>query len=172
MRLQEEIGHRELALKGLACSAKGRVLDVASGSGYLARHLLNRNARIFCIDIDPVALRRTKNELAPSRAPSFVCCDARRLPFRSGSFDSVLTWSALVHIPEWRMVVNEMFRVSRGIVATCEPKGAYSVRAWRDYRCCHAPPTPEELTRAFAGYGSVERVEKDFLDEIRCVKQP
>ncbi len=171
MELQGSLQHRERVLEEFASRAEGMTLDVATGSGYLARHLLNKRAKVFCVDVDPAALMRTKNELSHRKGFYFVCCDARKLPFRDGSFDSVLTWSALVHIPEWRIAVSEMFRVSNGVVATCEPSGGYSVRAWRDYRCAHESPTPEEISMEFARYGKAERFEKRvFIEEIRCIK--
>ncbi len=169
MELQEAIGEREKALRELASNAKGIVLDVATGSGYLARHLRGQATKVVCVDLEASALRRTRNEFVDWRM-EFVCCDARNLPFRDQAFDSVITWAALVHVSEWKIAVKEMFRVSRRTVATCEPKGEYSVRAWRDFKCRHDPPIPEEVSQAFSNYGKVERLGNGFIEEIRCVR--
>jgi len=169
LELQASLEEREKALKELASNASGKVLDIATGSGYLVRHLLGHSGRIVGIDLDFISLQKTKNELSAQNI-DFVCCDARKLPFRDGAFDSTLTWSALVHIPEWMRVVDEIFRVTRGIVVTSEPKGEYSVRAWRDYKSSHEFPTPEEVSKAFSNFGKVERLDKGFIEEIRCVR--
>lgn len=165
MEFQASLVEREKALRELAFRARGLVLDVATGSGYLARYLVEHADVVVCIDLDAGALRRTR-EVLSSSSLGFVCCDARRMPFRDDAFDAVLSWSALVHIPRWRMALGEMFRVSRGIVATCEPIGGYAVRAWRDYRCVHEPPTRDDVCRAFAEHGAVEIDETVFVDEI------
>jgi SAM-dependent methyltransferase len=45
--------------------------------------------------------------------PPGVCADAARLPFRSGSFDCVVTTAVLEHVPYPQRVVREIHRVLR-----------------------------------------------------------
>ncbi len=152
---------RETALKKLARKIKEgeRVLDIATGSGYLVRNLLNKNAFIVCLDVDSKPLSETKSELPDI---NYVCADARHLPFKGTSFDCVATWSALVHIKDWRGVIDESFRVSKRML-TLEPHGAFSVRAFRDFRCSHSYPEIEEIREEFEKHGAAN------IDRMRYV---
>ncbi len=152
---------RETALKKLACKIKegDRVLDIATGSGYLVRNLLNKNAFIVCLDMDSKPLSKTKSELPDI---NYVCADARHLPFKGASFDCVVTWSALVHIKDWRGVVDESFRVSKRML-TLEPHGAFSVRAFRDFKCRHSYPDIKEIQAEFEKHGAAN------IDSMRYV---
>ncbi len=147
-----DLESRENALKKLAYSITGeRILDIATGSGYLAAALLGSspNASVVCLDIDSKQLRKTRSELLDIKC---VCADANHLPFKPSSFDCTVTWSALVHIKEWRRVIDESFRVSKRML-TAEPHGAFSVRAFRDFKCRHEPPSIKELQAAFEKHG-------------------
>jgi ubiquinone/menaquinone biosynthesis C-methylase UbiE len=155
---------REAALKKLASKIndKGRILDLATGSGYLVRNLIDKDAFIVCLDIDFRPLINTKKELSDIH---FVVADARHLPLKSTSFDSVVTWSALVHIEAWREVIDESFRVSKRML-TAEPHGAYCVRAFRDFRCMHKFPNIEEIQKEFEKYGEANIDSLDFISII------
>lgn len=115
---------RETALKKLTgkINEEERLLDLATGSGYLVRNLVDKDAFVVCLDADSKPLIKTKNELPDLH---FVVADARHLPFKSSSFDRVVTWSALVHIEHWKQVIREYVpcfrqnanrRASRGLL--------------------------------------------------------
>ncbi len=67
-----------------------RVLDIATGSGDLARAFAARGAEVWITDINARMLARGRDRLADAGllAPA-VQCDAERLPFRPASFDCV-----------------------------------------------------------------------------------
>ena len=72
-----------------------RVLDLAGGTGDLARLALARGAgEVVVADVNPSMLALGRDRLL-DRAPAagrlrFVCADAERLPFAPGSFDCVM----------------------------------------------------------------------------------
>ena len=143
LELLGEVERREEVLRRVAELCTGRVLDVATGSGYLARKI---RASLTCLDIDAARV---------ARIGEVVVGDARRMPFRSESFDVVASWSALAHIAEWREVVAEMFRVARRLVITAEPHGKLALLAFRDFGCEHELSV-EEVAEEFGRYARVE----------------
>jgi ubiquinone/menaquinone biosynthesis C-methylase UbiE len=149
-----EIEGREQVLRHVAGYCSGRVLDVATGSGYLARKI---RGSVVCLDIDANAVARLSD---------VVIGDARRMPFQSESFDVVATWSALAHIPEWHSAVAEMFRVARRLVITAEPKGKLALLAFRDFRCKHELSL-EEVIAEFERFGRVEVDNFEFFTVVK-----
>jgi demethylmenaquinone methyltransferase/2-methoxy-6-polyprenyl-1,4-benzoquinol methylase len=88
-----------------------RVLDLATGSGDLARALQRRlpEAAIIATDFSPemlsVAQRKGVRET--------VLADALRLPFRDESFDCVTVAFGLRNMADWSLALREMSRVLR-----------------------------------------------------------
>jgi SAM-dependent methyltransferase len=77
--------------------AGGAVLDLGCGSGLpVARDLAAAGHRLTGVDISEVQIRRAR-ELVP-RA-EFVCADAIAVDFPTASFDAVVSFYALIHIP-------------------------------------------------------------------------
>jgi ubiquinone/menaquinone biosynthesis C-methylase UbiE len=175
-RFLGELEQREKVLAELADDVEDgtRVLDIATGSGYLMRNLLGRKVSLTCMDIDPKALLSLRKEMSTREEEEcsidYICSDAACMPFKSSSFDVSVSWSALAHIEPWQEVVKEMFRVA-GKAMTAEPKGEYVVRAFRDFRCKHRPPAPSEVAEEFKRYGEVRIEEDEFLVVIRGAKR-
>lgn len=98
-----------------------RVLDVACGTGLLARALSVRAREIVAVDITPAMLARGREaaEREGITNVEFVEAPAEALPFADSSFDLVVTRFSLHHIAEPQRVVDEMLRVAhnRGRVA-------------------------------------------------------
>ena len=89
-----------------------RVLDVASGSGDLARAFAARGARVWMSDINGPMLARGRDRMldAGQMAPA-VRCDAERLPFASASFDCVSVGFGLRNMTHKDAALAEMARV-------------------------------------------------------------
>jgi hypothetical protein len=155
---------REVALKKLAGKIKNKecILDLATGSGYLVRNLLDKEGPTVCLDLDVGSLLKTKKEL-PGMA--YVRGDALHLPFKELSFDCVISWSALVHIGDWKGVIKEAFKASHKLI-TAEPHGDFQVRAFRDFRCKHKCPGKKELLEEFEKYGKADIENLDFISII------
>src|SRR5262245_17646051 len=77
---------RKFDLRGLKS-----ILDVGSGAGQIAGHLLefaDPDAEITCTDLSAQMLRRARTRLKSTR-PAFIVADLNSLPFATGSFDGI-----------------------------------------------------------------------------------
>jgi len=94
-----------------------RVLDVAGGTGDLARLFARRvgaSGQAVLTDVNANMLARGRDRLADAGLilPS-VLCDAEQLPFRSGYFDCVCIGFGLRNVTRKRQALREMTRVLR-----------------------------------------------------------
>ena len=91
-----------------------RVLDVASGSGDLARAFAARGADVCMSDINGPMLERGRDRLvdAGCLVPA-VRCDAERLPFPDAAFDCVTVGFGLRNMTRKDRALREMTRVLR-----------------------------------------------------------
>jgi demethylmenaquinone methyltransferase/2-methoxy-6-polyprenyl-1,4-benzoquinol methylase len=91
-----------------------RVLDVASGSGDLARAFAARGAQVWMSDINGPMLARGRDRLldAGMMIPA-TRCDAERLPFAGASFDCVSVGFGLRNMTHKDRALAEMARVLR-----------------------------------------------------------
>jgi SAM-dependent methyltransferase len=105
--LQEHLARYRFARE----RARGRVLDVACGTGYGTAMLGAAG-----VDLSLPALR-----YAQSRYPaSYVAADALRLPFGRASLDTIVSFETLEHVPDPGGFVSECARVLR-------PRGTFIV---------------------------------------------
>ena len=92
-----------------------RVLDVASGSGDLAKALARRVApggEVWLTDVNRSMLQRGRDRLLDSGALApAVQCDAERLPFGAGYFDCVTVGFGLRNMTRKDAALEEMVRV-------------------------------------------------------------
>jgi len=114
------------------------VLDVGSGAGQIASHLLkysDANAQVTCTDLSQPMLRRARTRLK-SKLPGFVTADLTRLPFADGSFDCVTCGYVLEHLADPEPGLAEMARVlepgGRLLLLATEDSfsGAWTSRLW------------------------------------------
>ncbi len=117
-----------------------QILDVGSGAGQIAKHLLkyaDRDAQLTCFDLSFEMLRRARNRLK-NDAPRHLVADLTRLPFADGSFDCITCGYVLEHLPDARSGLSELSRVmrpgSRMLLLATEDNfsGAWTSRLW----CC------------------------------------
>lgn len=94
-------------------SLKGKkVLDIAIGTGWSTEQFIRTGAEVTAIDLTPAAVELTRKrlELYGLRANVLVA-DAQRLPFPDASFDYVLAFGCLMHMPDTQKAIREIHRV-------------------------------------------------------------
>ena len=128
------IRSRKFDLRGLKS-----ILDVGSGAGQIAQHLLkyaDSDARITCFDLSSHMVRRARRRLKSSR-PSYLVADVTRLPLADATFDCVTCGYVLEHVPDPQAGLSEISRVmkpgARMLLFTSEDTfgGACTSRMWR-----------------------------------------
>src|SRR5687767_8802221 len=70
----------------------GRVLDLGCGEGRVARELGTKTSTVVAIDASPTLLRAAA---AADPSGTYLLADATALPFRDGSFDTVVAYNSI-----------------------------------------------------------------------------
>jgi demethylmenaquinone methyltransferase/2-methoxy-6-polyprenyl-1,4-benzoquinol methylase len=108
---------------------QGTVLDVATGTGAVARELLERkHCAVIGLDQSPEMLAEARRRL--SQTVKLVEGSAERLPFPDASFDALTFTYLLRYVPDPAATLRELARVVRpgGTIAGLEfalPRGAW-----------------------------------------------
>ena len=101
-----------------------RVLDLAGGTGDLARLALARGAgEVVVADLNPSMLQAGRDRLldrSPAGRTRFVCANAEKLPFAPGSFDCVMMGFGLRN-------VTRMERAIAAVRESLRPTGRFVV---------------------------------------------
>lgn len=104
------------AMEGLAPHASGRLLDVGCGERPYGELFEPRVSGYVGLEYPPVADNlhpEIWSKLEQLRGVVDVWGDGQRLPFRDGSFDTVLAAEMLEHVPDPGACLAEMARVLR-----------------------------------------------------------
>jgi ubiquinone/menaquinone biosynthesis C-methylase UbiE len=134
------LGRRLIRTRMFDVRGMKSMLDVGSGAGQIAGHLLefgDRDARIVCMDLSHPMLGRARRRLNSDR-PAFIAADLSNLPFADRSFDGVTCGYVLEHLPDPSQGLSELARVlrpqGRMLLLTTEDSfaGAWTSRLW----CC------------------------------------
>jgi SAM-dependent methyltransferase len=97
-----------------------RVLDVATGPGYVAAEAARRGARVWGVDVAEAMVARAK---ADHPGVEFTQADAQSLPFDDGVFDAVVGNFGLPHFGRPELAVAEGARV-------LTPEGRLALTTW------------------------------------------
>ena len=104
-----------ILLRHAAPQPRERVLDVACGTGIVARQaapLVGADGQVIAIDMNPAMLAMARALPAPSGATiTWQEGNAMALPFPDGAFDVVLCQHGLPFVPDRAVAVHEMRRV-------------------------------------------------------------
>jgi len=140
LSLHTTFGERLFSTRRFDLTDRRRLLDVGSGAGQLARHVVkyaDPGAELTCTDLSPEMLRRARRRLRRARA-NYVAADLSCLPLADESFDCVTCGYVLEHLPDVRQGLAELHRVmmpgAQMLLLTTEDNfsGAMTSRLW----CC------------------------------------
>jgi ubiquinone/menaquinone biosynthesis C-methylase UbiE len=140
LSLHIPLGKRLIRTRQFDLRGMRSILDVGSGAGQIAHHLLEYSdpgTQITCIDLSHRMLERARKRLKSDR-PEYVAADLACLPFADETFDGVTCGYVLEHVPDPRLGLGELARVmckgGRMLLLTTEDtfSGAWTSRLW----CC------------------------------------
>ena len=99
--------------RSVLSEASGKVLEVAVGTGKNLPYY-QRDCRIIALDLSSEMLKVARNRAAKLSLPvSFLVADAEALPFRSNSFDTVVSSLSTCTFPSPIAALEQMARVCR-----------------------------------------------------------
>ena len=107
--------------------AKGLVLEVGIGTAGIAAKLIKYNPHFSVIGLDlspnmlKIAKKNTKEAKIKADKITLMKADAKRLPFKTESFDLVISHNMLHHLPDPVPMLEEIKRVAK-------QKGAILIR--------------------------------------------
>ena len=87
-----------------------QVLELATGTGLIAKHLAHAAAHMEATDASPAMIAQAKRGAASAKL-HFSVQDMFRLPYADGSFDVVIVSNALHIVPEPEKALAEIRRV-------------------------------------------------------------
>ncbi|MEP7033454.1 MAG: class I SAM-dependent methyltransferase [Actinomycetota bacterium] len=116
-------------------------LDVATGTGLVARELASKNVRVAALDQSEPMLRKgveAIRDVGLEDRIRFLLGQAERLPFADESFDAVTFTYLLRYVDDPAATVAELARVLRpgGVMAELEfhvPQDSWARAGWKAY---------------------------------------
>ncbi|MBI5191813.1 MAG: class I SAM-dependent methyltransferase [Nitrospirae bacterium] len=134
-------------------------IDIPCGTGRIMPFLLSKNIKLTGSDISHEMMQVAQGKVRDSSLSNgFVRCDAEKLPFADGSFDSIFSIRFLFHLPTdvRRRALREMARISRRWVIV-DYRHKYTMK----YRLKHLKGKLGLSTKQYNRV-SVEDISKDF----------
>jgi ubiquinone/menaquinone biosynthesis C-methylase UbiE len=101
-------------LRRLQPTAASTILDAGCGYCYHTVRLARSGAKITAVDFSEIALtaaRETIDRAGITDQVSLRQADLTSLPFHDASFDYVVSWGVLMHIPQLEKALSELARV-------------------------------------------------------------
>ncbi len=156
----------------IGCVRDRTVLDVGTGTGRAALLLARGGARVTAVDASEQMLAAARRRAADERvAVDFLRGDAHALEFKDRSFDTVVCFRVVMHVPDWRRCLGELCRVADRLVIFDYPSAASAAsiqslfrraahslgRRTEAYRVFRAATIGRELARSGFRVRSVHR---------------
>jgi len=163
-------------LEALSCLAPRdmAVADVGCGTGYLARALARRVARVICVDTSAAMLDKARENLrGVPAALEFRPGSMERLPLRDAEVDAAFAHMVLHHLVEVGAGLREMARVVRpgGQVVCVELLPHHESWMHDSMADTRLGVDPAALENDFRAAGLLD-VEREILDDSYMVEHP
>ncbi|HSW50343.1 MAG TPA: class I SAM-dependent methyltransferase, partial [Bryobacteraceae bacterium] len=91
-------------------SRRKRVLDAGCGAGYGSAELARSAARVVGVDASLEALEHAVRHYKVANT-EFLAASCAALPFAAESFDLVVSFEVIEHMPDWQAFLEEARRV-------------------------------------------------------------
>jgi SAM-dependent methyltransferase len=106
------------------------VLDVGTGTGRAARLLARGGARVTAVDASEQMLATARLRAAEEHLSiAFQPGDVHALDFHNRSFDVVVCFRVLMHVPDWRRSLGELCRVADRLIVFDYPSATSAAAA-------------------------------------------
>lgn len=156
--------------------AGGKWLDVATGTGAVARMAAQAGADVTGLDLAPDLIETARGQTEAEGLPiRFDVGDAEALPYEDASFDVVVSTFGTMFAPDHAAVARELARVCRpggrlGLISWTEDSGIGDI--FRVMKPFQAAPPPAGVGNPFA-WGDEQHVrellEGDFELDLRVL---
>jgi len=146
------------------------ILDVGTGTGRAAVMLALGGARVTAVDASEEMLEVAGRRAADAGVRvNFQRGDAHALQFANRAFDVTVCLRVLMHVPDWRMCMSELCRVSERLVVFDYPSATSAAMLHSlSRRAVHAAFGKTEAYRVF-GHGTITRELKRNGFSVRSV---
>lgn len=120
----------ELAKEVASKIGRGTILDIGSGTGFLATEIAKKSpsVEVIGIDLSREMIRISKRHSANIENVRFELCDAAELPFPDETIDFIISTGSMHHWKRPAKVLNECYRVLKD-----------GQQAWIYDGCSHIP---------------------------------
>lgn len=102
-------------LRSLSKLGEGKnILEIGCGTGYSTKLIFKhfKPKEITAIDLDPRMVELAQKNNADPRT-TFRVADVAHLPFPDATFDAVIGFGVMHHVPDWKGGLGELYRVLR-----------------------------------------------------------
>jgi arsenite methyltransferase len=159
------VAQREDTLKRLAVESGERILDIGSGSGFLAEALAERtgsDGEVIGVDISEQMITRASTRNTRSWL-TYEKADATSLPFDDDSFDVVVSIQVAEYVPDIEAFCSEVVRVLKP-----QARGLILATDW-DAVCWHSsdPDRMQRILKAFAPHCADSRLPRTLAARLR-----
>lgn len=96
-----------------SCHVRSPVLDCGCGTGLILESSMLQGKVYVGVDYSRNMLLTAKSRVREAEQASLVQADVEHLPFKDGSFASLVSFSLLEDLPDWTKVFAEMSRVTK-----------------------------------------------------------
>ena len=111
--IQKELLDKILKLKGIDKNQK--ILEVGCGTGRFFIPLIKEGYNMYGLDYSEGMISKLKENIKEENLKfderRIIQGDARKMPFKENTFDLVISYRTLIHIPDYELVLKEIGRV-------------------------------------------------------------